>query len=252
MAGCRSNNASKTTEQPRDEDTVAKKMLQGIWIDEDEEDVFFKVKGDTIYYPDSTSAPAYFRILHDTLYIEGSNVSKYPIVKQAAHVFQFKNQGGDVIQLIKSNNPEDADLFKQNSLTSLYQNQLVKRDSVVQYGADRYHWYVQINPTSYKVYCSYYNEDGVEVDNIYYDNIIHISLFKGATQIYSKDFYKKDFAKNVPQIFLKQSILSDIEYTKTDSDGFHFASSIQKPGSSSSYVIDVIISFNGKMTMKVE
>lgn len=39
------------------EDTAAKKMLQGIWLnDDDEDDVAFRVKGDTIYYPDSTSS----------------------------------------------------------------------------------------------------------------------------------------------------------------------------------------------------
>lgn len=32
------------------EDTRAKELLQGIWLNEDDEDVAFRVKGDTIYY----------------------------------------------------------------------------------------------------------------------------------------------------------------------------------------------------------
>ena len=79
-------------EQPEiKEDTAAKKLLQGIWLDGDDEDnVVFRVKGDTIYYPDSTSQPVYFYIVGDTLVMKGANLSKYPIMKQAeigrAHV----------------------------------------------------------------------------------------------------------------------------------------------------------------------
>lgn len=80
------------------EDTAAKKMLQGIWLnDDDEDDVAFRVKGDTIYYPDSTSQPVYFYIAGDTLVMKGANIAKYPIVKQAEHIFQFKVQNGDVV-----------------------------------------------------------------------------------------------------------------------------------------------------------
>ena len=74
------------------EDTAAKKMLQGIWLnDDDEDDVAFRVKGDTIYYPDSTSQPVYFYIAGDTLVMKGANIAKYPIVKQAEHIFQFNS-----------------------------------------------------------------------------------------------------------------------------------------------------------------
>ena len=44
------------------ENAEAKKLLQGIWLNDDAGDVVFKVKGDTVYFPDSTSMPAYFRI----------------------------------------------------------------------------------------------------------------------------------------------------------------------------------------------
>lgn len=45
-------------EAAQEEDLAAKKMLQGIWLnDDDEDDVAFRAKGDTIYYPDSTSQP---------------------------------------------------------------------------------------------------------------------------------------------------------------------------------------------------
>lgn len=51
-------------------------MLQGIWLnDDDEDDVAFRVKGDTIYYPDSTSQPVYFYIAGDTLVMKGANIA---------------------------------------------------------------------------------------------------------------------------------------------------------------------------------
>ena len=39
------------------ENQQAKAMLQGIWVDSETEEVSFRVKGDTIFFPDSTSRP---------------------------------------------------------------------------------------------------------------------------------------------------------------------------------------------------
>ena len=84
MVSCGQKSAGKDSAEVK-EDTAAKKMLQGIWLDgDDEDDVVFRVKGDTIYYPDSTSQPVYFYIAGDTLVMKGANTTKYPIVKQAA------------------------------------------------------------------------------------------------------------------------------------------------------------------------
>lgn len=46
MSGCRKKMQSQQTVK---EDSVAKQMLQGIWVDEDEQDVAFKAQGDTIF-----------------------------------------------------------------------------------------------------------------------------------------------------------------------------------------------------------
>ena len=89
MGSCRKGR--EKAQEARQEDLGAKKMLQGIWVDEDEQDVAFKAKGDTIYYPDSTSQPVYFQIFDDTLVLHGANEAKYPIVKQTRHLFVFRN-----------------------------------------------------------------------------------------------------------------------------------------------------------------
>ena len=45
----------------RSESREAKRLMQGVWLD-DSESAVFQAKGDTVYYADSTSMPAYFRV----------------------------------------------------------------------------------------------------------------------------------------------------------------------------------------------
>ena len=239
-------------EQPEiKEDTAAKKLLQGIWLDgDDEDDVAFRVKGYTIYYPDSTSRPVYFYIVGDTLVMKGANTSKYPIVNQAAHIFQFKVQNGDIVKLVKTDDQSYLQQFSHEQPVTLNQNTLVKRDTVVNAGNEKLHLYVQVNPTTFKVYKSSYNDDGVEVDNVYHDNIVNVNIYQGSRKIFGRDFRKEDFKGQVPHEFLKQSILSDIVFRKVDADGVHYKVVLAMPDSSMSYQVEIIISLEGKMTIK--
>ena len=229
MVSCGQKSAGKDSAEVK-EDTAAKKMLQGIWLDgDDEDDVVFRVKGDTIYYPDSTSQPVYFYIAGDTLVMKGANTTKYPIVKQAAHIFQFKVLNGDIMKLVKTDDASYLQQFLHNQPVVLNQNTLIKRDSVVYAGDEKLHLYVQVNPTTYKVFKSSYNDDGVEV---------------------GRDFRKEDFDGQVPHEFLKQAILSDIVLKKADADGLHYRVVLAMPDSSMSYQVEIIISLEGKMTIK--
>jgi hypothetical protein len=249
LFGCRNKDSVKVSQQ---EDKVAEQMLQGIWVNEDEEDVAFRAKGDSIFYPDTVSQPVKFKIINDTLILEGSNTVKYAIVKQAPHIFQFKNQNGDIIKLTKSENASDALMFSNKAPQALNQNVLIKRDTIVNHANNRYHCYVQINPTTYKVYKSTYNDEGVEVDNIYYDNIIHISIFNGANKLFSRDFHKQDFSHKVPDEFLSQSILSDMVFDKIDNKGIYYNAQLCIPDNPSSYVVSVFIDYQGKLSMVVK
>jgi len=233
------------------EDKTAKQMLQGIWINADDESVAFKVHGDTIFYPDTTSSPVYFQIIHDTLVMRGSDVEKYPIVKQSAHRFVFKNQNGETVTLELSDNPIDKYEFQNKGIRVLNQNQLITRDTVVTYDKRRYHCYVQINPTTFKVLRSTYNDEGVEVDNVYHDNIINLSVFLGKEKLFSKDFKKKDFNGIVPKEFLSQAILNDMTFQQIDARGIHYDTFIGVPDSPSSYVVEVIVSPEGKLKMQL-
>lgn len=248
ICGCK-----KTVKQPAQvqEDREAKAELAGIWIDADEETVVFKIKGDTVYYPDSTSRPVPFRIVGDTMFLMGNNVSKYPIVRRSARVFEFKNTNSETIKLVKSEDLNDSLLFVRHRITQLNQGKTIKNDTVVMFSDRRYHSYVQINPTTYKVYRTFYNAEGIEIENIYYDNIIHVSIFSGKNKVFSKDFTKSDFAAAVPRNMLKQSVLSDIKLISLSEDGLHYQTQLAIPDSPTRFLVELVISYTGKTKIKV-
>jgi lipoprotein len=235
-----------------EEDKVAKQMLQGIWINADDESVAFKVKGDTIFYPDSTSSPAYFQIFRDTLVIHGADDTvKYPIVKQAPHLFMFNNSNGETVKLTLSEDALDKFQFDNNKAQVLNQNQLIKKDTLVSYEDMRYRCYIQVNPTTYKVIKATYNDEGVEVDNVYHDNIVNLTVYSGANRLFSHDFRKNDFNKFVPQDFLMQAILSDLTLYGVDKSGVHFNALLAMPDSPSYYVVEVSVSPTGRLKMQL-
>lgn len=247
LVACRQKEDNKQTEG---ENRDAKAMLQGVWIDSDTQEVNFKASGDTIYYPDSLSQPAYFNIVGDSLVLGDSHLS-YAIVKHTDYLFWFRNTNNDIIKLQKSNDPDDAKVFEHQVPRVQTITEVVKRDTVVNYGGERYHCYVAINPTKYKVHRPTFNDDGVEVDNIYYDNIVHISVYKGAERIYSSDLRKFAFSRMVPSHFLSQAVLSNVVFSKVDSSGFHFDTTICIPDGASCYMVDTNVSFDGKVSMEL-
>ena len=247
LTACGSKDSGNSSD--RAESREAKAMLQGIWMDEETEEVAFRAEGDTIFYPDSTSQPAYFRIVGDSLLLGSQG---YHIEKQTEHVFWFCNQSGDVIHLVKSTDPDDRSNFVHDeSPKILTYTEVVKTDSVVMFDGQRYHWYLAINPTKYKVNITSYNDNGMEVNNIYYDNIMHISVFKGAQQIYSNDFRKQQYAQKVPEDFLEEAILGNMEFSHIDAAGLHFNATLCIPDGASCYLVESLIDYHGEMSMKL-
>lgn len=247
VASCGRKTDAKEAPQ---EDKHAKQLLQGVWLNEDDEDVAFRVVGDTIYYPDSSSQPVFFGVYADSLVMKGADDVKYAIVKLAAHFFEFKNQSGDVIRLVKTSDKSYLRSFEQQKMVDLNQQTLIKRDTIVGYSDNKYHLYVQVNPTSYKVFQSSMNDDGVQVDNVYYDNIVNLNVFHGAQKLFSKDFKKHDFAKYVPEAFLEQAIFSDLVFDGIDASGIHYLAILAQPNSSISYQVKVTISYSGHLKIQ--
>ncbi|MBO9159134.1 MAG: DUF4738 domain-containing protein, partial [Escherichia coli] len=75
--------------------------------------------------------------------------------------------------------------------------------------------------------------------------------YHGAEQLYSRDFKKSMFAHLVPERFLSQAVLSNIDYSSVGSDGFHFDATLCIPDAASCYLLDAVISFDGEMRMEV-
>ena len=50
------------------------------------------------------------------------------------------------------------------------------------------------------------SEEGLGVDNVYYDNIIHICVYEGRKSLYAKDITKQMFKGVVPDDFLQWAI----------------------------------------------
>ena len=95
------------------------------------------------------------------------------------------------------------------------------------------------------------NDDGLDVENVYYDNIIHLSIFKGSQQLFSRDFRKQQYESKVNPQFLGQAILNDITYDHADAAGMHFHVSLCTPGAASCYLIEHVVSYDGKMSTQL-
>lgn len=243
IAACKQKSEQQVTE--RQEDKEAKKMLQGIWLDESE-NVAFRAKGDSIFYPDSTSITAAFKFVGDSVTIGSAS---YKVVKQASHLFWIENQNGDVVKYTKTDD-ESYD-FEHHKVDIVTYTSVHKTDTVVMWNGERYHAYIAINPTKYRVVCNVLNDDGVEVGNVYYDNIIHVSVYKGAQQIFSSDIKKQQYAGSVPEDILSHSILNDMELSHADANGLHFYTSVCMPDVASCYMLDTRITYDGKLNVEI-
>ena len=248
FSACKQQGAKEVATAQLSEDHHAKQLLQGVWMDELSEEVAFKADGDTVYYPDVTDQPAYFRIVGDTLELGHQH---YPVVRLTAHSFCFVNPAGDEISLVKGEASDWPSDYQLQEPQVVQVNDVVKRDSVVMYGGERYHWYVYVNPTRYRVTRTAYSADGVATEKVYYDNIIHVSLFQGNKKLFSNNFNKQMFAKDVPEQFLSQAILGNMQYSHADGEGFHFDATVCIPDEASCYVIETIVSYKGEISMRL-
>lgn len=234
------------------EDSRAKELLQGIWLDDDSENILLKVQGDTIYYADALNAPVYFEIRHDSLYMYGNEVSRYRIDKLAEHIFWFHSLADNIVKLHKSDDPNDTVTFTSKSLQIIpAYTEVTSRDSVVMYNGERYRAYVYINPSKMKVIRTSYSDEGISVDNVYYDNVMHICVYQGKKRLYASDVVKSMFEGVVPEEFLEKAILSDMHFTGINSSGYHYRASLCIPETSVCYLVNLDIDRTGKLSLSI-
>ena len=84
LCGCGNRSVSVPATEP-EEDRDAKAMLQGFWVDDETEEYAVHVEGDTVFYSDSTSMPAYFRIVNDSLVLASGAAYNIEGTRHPAH-----------------------------------------------------------------------------------------------------------------------------------------------------------------------
>ncbi len=242
MVGCNNNKPKYPLS-----DSESEAMLVGLWISEEDETVVFKSDGDSLFYPDETIQPVPFRIYLDTLYLDGNKPARYFIEKLTPHVFRFWNANGELVKLIKSEDTSfDSEFEEAKPVFADVNQQLIKRDTVITYNEKRYHCYVQINPTTYKVVKNQVNNEGIEVERIYFDNIINLTVYTGATRLFSRDFRKQDFKDYVPIEVLPLTVLNDMILIGCDNNAIIYQARLQIPETASSYIVNISVSSNGE------
>jgi len=246
FVGCTGNNKLSNWEKP--EDAKAKELLQGIWIDSDNEIPLMNIKGDTIFHSDPQNIPVYFKIVKDSLYTFGHITSSYRIDRQTEYTFWFHSLSGNVIKLHKSENPDDSLAFSNDRIDAIStHSEVTKRDSIVFFNNNRYRAYVYINPSNMKVTKTVYSDEGLGVDNVYYDNIIHICVYKGSEKVYAKDINKQMFDHVISSDFLSNAVLADMNFIGVSHDGFLYQANVCVPESYVHQQVNLTVNFDGKL-----
>ncbi len=241
---------TKDSQSVATEDIATKNLLQGIWVDDDTEIPLMRIKGDTIYYADPQNAPASFKIIRDTLYIKGNTSIAYKIDKHTRYSFWFHSMTEEVVKLHRSENSDDSLAFASHMEVIPTTTEVIKKDSIVMYKNTRYRGYVYINPSKMKVTKTTYSEEGMSVENVYYDNIIHICVYEGKKLLYGKDVRKQMFANLFSSDFLDQAVLADMKFMGVNSKGYHYQAILNIPETYISGIVNLTIDTDKKLAMK--
>lgn len=248
LASCSNKQGREITVK---EDFTAKQLLQGIWLDDETEMPLMRIEGDTIYYANSQSIPVSFKVVRDTIYIYSNEPVAYKIDRQTEYSFWFHSLADEVIKLHKSENEEDSLAFINQEVEVISTTpEVIKKDSVVTYKGTRYRGYVYINPSKMKVFKTSYAENGIGVDNVYYDNVIHICVYEGKELLYGQDITKKMFSDLFPAEMLNQTILADMNFMGVDAEGYHYQATLSIPESSVYNLVNMVIGFDNVMRVR--
>ena len=248
MSSC--SGQSQKKEKIEKEDLRAKEWLQGTWMDDMTETPLFTAKGDTIYYNDGSAAPVAFKIIKDTLKTYGQKIASYHIKKQGESYIWIQSIMGDILQLSKTDPSLDSHWTLQQTLEKTTEK-VTQKDLVIHYNNRRFRGYVYINPTDLKVHQPEITEEGLEVENVYFDNIIHICVYEGKNKLFGRDMKKQDFKLLIPEEYYQRAILSDMNFVGVNAKGYQYQATLCIPNSASCYLINISIGINGDITYEL-
>lgn len=236
------------TEQHQDQE--AKRLLQGIWANADGGDAVLFVRGDSLFFADDTSQPARLWVYQDSLYIQASHLRQYLITKQAEHLLKFQNANGEEIKLTKDGDQTLTAPFLKPRDYALNLTRVTETDTTTTDRTPAVRCCIHTEPASDIVVKSVYNEIGLEVDNIYLDNLSKVSLYAAGNQYFQHDFRKGEFAKHVPRDFMERSVLRSVEYNQADSAAVFLNAIIGIPDAETCYVVELRIDNKGHLTQQ--
>lgn len=233
------------------ENKEAKGMLQGVWYNADTNERSLYVKGDTIFYADPENVPSYFRIVDDSLEIYGANIDHYAIYRQAPHIFYFYNLNGELVKLRKGERSADSARFVYKGRKPTLRKTIMK-DSTVVFRGKEYRYSITVAPGNEEVLKQTYTNDGIQVDNLYFDNEVTLTAKTDEREFYGSGIKKLEYAKTVPTSFLSQAVFADMSFKKADAKGLHFTAVFAIPNEKMSYNVETVISYDGKLSVKNE
>ena len=249
LAAC--SNQPKKQEKPEEEDLRAKELLQGIWVDDMTETPLIRIKGDSIYYIDESVHPATFKIIGDSLKTYGQQTASYHIKKKGEYFFWIESAMGEILQLSKSENTVDSLLSQETIPSQKPDREVIQKDHIVHFNNIRYRGYVYINPTDIKVIQPEITEEGLEIENVYYDNIIHICVYEGKKSLFARDMKKGDFEPLIPAEYFRRSILTDMDFAGVDAKGYQYQATLCIPNSATCYLINISITKDGDISYEL-
>ena len=103
-----------------------------------------------------------------------------------SYSLRYRTSVGETVSLHKAES--DTLSFGTVVPVKVVESEVFEKDSVIFHGGERYRGYSYINPTKKRVTLVSINEEGLPVENIYYDNIIHICVYKGKERLFSKRY----------------------------------------------------------------
>lgn len=175
LAGCLSPQQNGAEKQDENQEVIQR--LQGIWLDDNTEAPLFKIQGDSIYYASQINAPMAFSVHNDTMTVYSAQPIHYFIEECLSYSLRYRTSVGETVSLHKAES--DTLSFGTVVPVKVVENGVFEKDSVIFHGGERYRGYSYINPTKKRVTLVSINEEGLPVENIYYDNIIHICVYEG-------------------------------------------------------------------------
>ena len=157
---------------------------------------------------------------------------------------------GDILQLSKAEHLQDS-LWIHNLTPEKTTEEVISKDKIVYYNNQRFRGYVYINPTDIKIHQLEITEEGLEIENVYYDNIIHICVYEGKNKLFGRDMKKQDFRSLIPEEYFQRAILSDMDFVGVNTKGYQYQATLCIHNSASCYLINISITTDGDITYEL-